>query len=174
MSPEDVKNQIAHAFADGEYPGDQRLAGSIEGDEPALLASEFRGKTDWRALDAAFLDEAPDGFSSALSFFSDEAFRFFLPAYLIASVDEQLESVEPVFHLIHGLTNASRDELVNPRRYGDQTWFDARAARFAAFNVAESQAVVAYLRLMRARGAANRREIDEALANFWAAKADEA
>lgn len=123
MSPEDVKNQIAHAFADGEYPGDQRLAGSIEGDEPALLASEFRGKTDWRALDAAFLDAAPDGFSSALSFYSDEALRFYLPAYLLASIDERLESVEPVFHLIRGLTNASRDELVNPRRYGDRTWF---------------------------------------------------
>ena len=41
---------------------------------------------------STLIDRAPDGFGSALSFFSDEAFRFYLPAYLIAdSVTAQLE-----------------------------------------------------------------------------------
>ncbi len=61
--------QITAAFAAVEYPGDWRLRGSDLGDEPYLLEEEFKGKTDWHLLDAAFLDQAPDGFGSALQFF---------------------------------------------------------------------------------------------------------
>ena len=70
------------AFAAVEYPGDWCLRDSNEGDEPHLLEKEFAGKCDWRTLDPAFLDRAPGGYASALSFFSDEAFRFYLPAYI--------------------------------------------------------------------------------------------
>jgi hypothetical protein len=47
-----VKAQIEKAFAGGTYPGDWCLANSREGFEA------FKGKTDWRALDPSFCDEA--------------------------------------------------------------------------------------------------------------------
>jgi hypothetical protein len=68
---EKIKDQIRTAFATVEYPGDSCLRGSNEGDEPFLVEQDFKGKTDWRTLDPEFIDQAPDGFSSALSFFSD-------------------------------------------------------------------------------------------------------
>lgn len=68
-----LKAQIYGAFARGEYPGDWCLTNSREGFEPRLLDEEFKGKSDWRALDAGFIDQAPNGSGTALSFFSDEA-----------------------------------------------------------------------------------------------------
>jgi hypothetical protein len=125
VDAETVKVMIRAAFAGVEYPGDWCLRGSNEGNEPYLLEQEFKGKSDWMPLDPAFLDRAPDGYASALSFFSDEAFRFYLPAYLLADIDGRLESANPVFHLTHGLTDSGRAEKVNPRRYGERTWFEA-------------------------------------------------
>lgn len=121
---EALKNQIRSAFAEVQYPGDERLRGSDEGDEPFQTEREFRGKRDWRDLDAEFLDSSPNGLGSALSFFSHEAFRFYLPAYLIADIDGRLESVTPAFHLTHGLDESSRRERINPLRYGEEVWFD--------------------------------------------------
>ncbi|MFO1094190.1 MAG: hypothetical protein U0992_12895 [Planctomycetaceae bacterium] len=65
MDVESIKTLIRNAFASVRFPGDSRLRGSSRGDEPFLLEQEFQGKTDWRTLDAAFLDQAADGFSTA-------------------------------------------------------------------------------------------------------------
>jgi len=159
--------QIASAFAAVEYPGDWCLRGSNEGDEPFLLEKEFKGKTDWRTLDPAFLDRAPDGYASALSFFSDEAYHFYLPAYLIADIRGQLESSNPVFHLTHGLDESSRHERINPRRYGERTWFEHARHKFAMFCRAEAAAIVAYLTWKRDEDECERQRIDEALKNYW-------
>src|SRR6266436_2057798 len=95
---EETKGVIREAFARVQYPGDWCLRGSNEGEEPFLLEEEFRGKTDWHALDGGFLDQAPAGFGTALCFFSDEAFHFYLPAYLIADMDGQLQKVDPAYY----------------------------------------------------------------------------
>ena len=163
-----VKQQIHDAFGDVKYPGDWCLRGSNEGDEPYLLENEFKGKTDWKTLDAKFIDQAPDGYGSALSFFSDEAFRFYLPAYLIADIDDLLEQSDPVFHLCHGLDGQSKSERVNPQRYGDRTWFDEATHRFSMFSPVQCAAIGAYLRLKRDAGMDFEAEsINQALATFW-------
>lgn len=167
MTPTELKERITKAFAGCEHPGDWCLVDSMEGSEPALLAKEFRGKTDWRTLEARFLDRAPDGFGSALSFFSDEAFRFYLPAFLIASIDDQLERSDPVFHLTHGLDDASRTERVNPRRYGERTWFEVSRYKFAVFTVDQARAIVAYLEFMEERDGSANSTIRQALQNYW-------
>jgi len=154
-----------------EYPGDWCLRGSNEGDEPYLLEQEFEGKTDWSTLAPAFLDQAPDGFASALSFFSDEAFRFYLPAYLIADINGQLSSADPVFHLTHGLTDDSKAEKINPRRYGARTWFEAASHRLSMFDTAQVAAIVAYLEFKREVDEFERDTINQALDNFWNCRA---
>jgi hypothetical protein len=166
--PATLKAQIQNAFAEVQYPGDWRLRGSNEGDEPFLLEQEFKGKSDWRALEAAFIDQAPSGFGSALSFFSDEAFRFYLPAYLIASIDDWLQQSDPVFPLCHGLDDASRYKKVNPRRYGERTWYDAAIYKFSMFTLGEAAAIVAFLRFVRDRDEFDAEMIDQALSNYWA------
>jgi hypothetical protein len=166
----EVKALIREAFAAIEYPGDWCLTGSREGFEPALLEAEFKGKTDWRALDAAFIDRAPDGFGSALSFFSDEAFHFYLPAYLLADLDGRLRQANPVFALTHGLDERSRREKINPRRYGERTWLDHARHKFAMFNGGERAAIAAYLACMAEREELTepeKKSIHEALSGYW-------
>src|SRR5947209_3726189 len=133
-----LKADIEDAFAAVEFPGDWCLINSREGSEPALLEQEFKGRNDRKALSPEFIDRAPGGFGTALSFFSDEAFHFYLPAYLLADLDGQLNQADPVFALTHGLDGASRGQKINPRRYGNRTWFDHARHKFAMFNAGET------------------------------------
>lgn len=165
MSPvAELKEKITKAFAGVLFPGG-RLSNSNFGDEPLLLEREFLGESDWRSLTPEFLDQAPDGYASALSFFSDKAFRFYIPAYMIAAVDQLLVRVDPVFHLCHGLTNATKDKVINERLYGKETWFDHKKKTFSLFDRPQADAIIAYLRLCK--GDSKNPEIDQALNNYW-------
>jgi hypothetical protein len=168
---EAIKDLVRRAFATVERPGNWALVGSTEGFEPDRVAQEFQDKDDWRTMDAAFLDQSPGGLSSALSFLSDEAFRYFLPAFLLADLDEKLDAVDPAFHLCHGLTDDTKSERVNPRRYGDRTWLDSRRHRFAVFTEAEARAIVGYLRYRQARDSIDSARIAQALTNYWLPRA---
>jgi hypothetical protein len=166
-----IIEQIVAAFAGVKYPGDWCLRGSDEGDEPYLVAEEFKGKDDWRALDSAFLDRAPNGLATALSFFSDEAFHFYLPAYMVADLRGELQCSNPTFHLTHGLDNQSSGRLVNPRRYGQRTWFDCARYKFSMFSREESAAITAYLLFKHESGVFGRERVGEALQNYWSGRA---
>ena len=168
---ERAQDVIRAAFADAVHPGDDRLVDAWEGTEPAQVAAAFRGKADWRELDPSFLDGAPDGLGSALSFLGDDALRFYLPAYLLADLDGALRQADPPSCLTHGLDDSSRGERVNPRRYGAWTWFEQRQRRFAGFTLAQAKAIVAYLEVVAARDPFARPAIGQALANYWAARA---
>ena len=164
---ETLKASIRAAFAGVEFPGNWCLRGSNEGDEPFFVEREFASKNDWTRLDAKFLDQAPEGFGSALSFFSDEAFHFYLPAYLIADIDGRLERSDPAFHLCHGLDDETKDQRINPRRFGERTWFDAERCKFAIFNRAEAVAIVKYLKFKRDSDEFMKDSIEQALKNYW-------
>jgi hypothetical protein len=99
-------------------------------------------------LSPEFIDGAPKGLGTALGWFSNAALRFYLPAYLIADLEGKLERSQPVAYLTDH--------------------FD----RFAGFTGKEATAVAAYLefklaglRMPYARQ--QRREIEEALLNYW-------
>lgn len=162
-----LKTTIREAFFDMVYPGDGCLRGSNEGEEPYLLENEFTGKTDWQILDATFLDQAPDGYASALSFFSDEAFRFYLPAYLIADLDQKLRLVDPAFHLYFGLEDTYAAQPINPLRYGDLTWLTEKQRKFAMFSPSQAAAIVTYLEYKAIQDEFQRPMIEQALQNYW-------
>lgn len=168
-----LRNVIRAAFRDTSYPGDDCLRRGNEGEEPFLLEDEFKGRTDWQTLDARFLDQAPDGFATALSFFSAAAFHFYLPAYLIADIDGKLQSVDPVFHLCFGLDDANASKPVNPQRYGEWTWFEEAQRRMEPFTAAQAAAVVAYLRHQAGRDDFQREMIEQALNSYWLQAAGE-
>ena len=173
-SVNELKTKICEAFANVEYPGDWCLRAGGGGDEPFLLESEFKGKSDWTCLDASFLDQAPGGYGSALSFFSDEAFRYYLPAYLIADVDCRLELANVGFHLTRGLTDSEMVELSNPQRYGARTLFDEARYKFSMFKSGEAAAITAFLRHKHelfendeTRCVHSQKRIAQALRNYW-------
>ncbi len=184
---EGIIRKIHEAFGNNEYPGDAFLQGSFEGCEPDEEVGPFEGKTDWRTLDSNFLD----GHASALSFFSEAGFRFFLPAYLIADLQDKLSTADPLFHLTHGFSDSSvkvptkagvltrkfgKSVLVNPRRYGAMTSYDYARYRLSIFTKEEAGAIIAYLRYKYDSDSfgVDRDRIDGALTGYWIERAAKA
>jgi hypothetical protein len=172
---EAVEALIRSAFAATPYPGDQALVRSA-GDEPDEVVALFRGRDDWRALAPDFVDRAGAASPCALSFFSAGAFRFYLPAYLIADLNGQLVYTDPLFYLYYGLDEETRTRPVNVPHVGAQTWWQVQQEHFAGFTRDEATAIVAYLRWRAANDLADfeRRSVGEALESYWLAKAGHA
>ena len=130
-----VIEHIRQVFRDTERPGDAFLQGSYEGCEPGESVAPFMGVADWSQLDPVVLDAS----DTALSFFAEGGFRYFLPAYLIADLEERLQTADPVFYLTNGFSDKvvtlpaeprlyektiGTSAFVNPQRYGAMTWHD--------------------------------------------------
>ena len=181
---ETVINHIREAFGKVEYPGDEFLQGSFDGCEPYEVVDPFKGKNDWRTVDAEFLDAHYD----ALNFLSEGGFRFFLPAYLIADLQGNFQTADPVFYLTHGFSDGSvevpgktrtfvrrfgKSALVNPRRYGAMTSYDYAQYRLSVFTKEEAQAIVAYLKYRRDADPHNvdKGAIEAALTVYWLERA---
>ena len=175
-----VIEQIRQAFSDTERPGDAFLQGSHEGCEPGEAIAPFIGVTDWSQLDPKVLDAN----YTALSFFSEGGFRYFLPAYLIADLQERLQTADPVFHLTNGFSGKvvtipvanrsykktiGKSAFVNPRRYGAMTWYDHARCQLSIFTREEAGAIVAYLEYKRDADphSFNAEEINASLDGFW-------
>lgn len=96
-----VIEHIRQAFSNTERPDDAFLQGSHEGCEPGESVASFIGVADWSHLDPAILDAS----YTALSFLSEGGFRYFLPAYLIADLQDRLQTADPLFHLTNGFSD---------------------------------------------------------------------
>ncbi|MBT9554911.1 MAG: hypothetical protein IV100_02730 [Myxococcales bacterium] len=153
---------IASAFSDVPYPGDNLICNLGGGEEPYEYAVRYRGH-DWRALDPRLLDFE----GGALSFFTDEAFRYYLPAFLIADLagEFMLANANPTFHLWYGLADYNGDDDAWVRYpHLRQAAFDRAVRRFSAFTAVERAAVADYLEFPD-RG--DPKEVGQALARFW-------
>ncbi len=160
-----IKELIRWTFAATERPPNGSLHASEQSDEAStLLEADFADKGDWQGLEASFIDQAPAGFGSALSFFTAEAFGYFLPAYLVADLDGQLDQANPVFHLTHGLTDAdrARNEAANDGAEPIATSHD-----LDRFTPDQARAIVAYLEHQAAVDHCQRDQIEQALRRYW-------
>ena len=183
----DVISMIREAFRETIHPGDAFLQGSTEGCEPGEAVAPFKGIAGWQDVDPAILD--PN--YTALSFFSEGGFRHFLPAFLIADLEDRLQTADPVFHLTHGFSDKivklpagertyaktiGRSEFVNPRRYGAMTWQDYARCKLSVFTREEARAIVAYLEYRRDADSSglSADEINAALDCFWRDRAADA
>jgi hypothetical protein len=187
LTQDTVIEKIQTAFADNAFPGARFLQGSFEGCEPYEEVGPFEKLEDWRGIEARFLD----GHASALSFFSEAGFRFFLPAYLISDLRNQLYTADPLFHLTHGFSDWTtevpagdrtltikhgRSAFINPRRYGAMTSCDYARYRLSIFTREEAGAIIAYLEFKRDADpdVIDKQVIDAALDSFWLERAQTA
>jgi hypothetical protein len=175
-----IIERIRQAFQHTARPHDAFLQGSHEGCEPGETIAPFFGVAEWSQLDPSMLDAG----YTALSFFSEGGFRYFLPAYLIADLQDQLQTADPVFHLTNGFLDKTislpagsrvyektigKSAFVNPQRYGAMTWHDHTRCRLSVFTREEAGAIVAYLEFKRDADSygINASEINAALDGFW-------
>jgi hypothetical protein len=175
---------IRSVFGEAIYPGDAFLQGSFDGDEPYEEISAFIGIQHWQEPSAAFLD----AHYSALSFFSMAGLRFYLPAYLVADVKDELQTANPLFILTHGFSELvveetiqgctfqmifGRSEFINPRRYGAASFYDYNRYRLSVFTREEAAAIVAYLQFKRQVVSVDfeKQAVQAALDAFWLERA---
>lgn len=158
--------QIEQAFADVTYPGDDDLTNSTYGPEPAALIAEFRGKTDRQKLNAAFLNQAPDGWGTALCFFSNNALRFYLPVYLVADIRGELELPDPVSILCASLCPGGAEQRI-PKQFGGGTMGARARVKFDKYTPVQVSAIVAYLHWKQEVADGNDLLIEHALKAYW-------
>lgn len=167
--------RIANAFDGVQYPGDNDLIESRNGFEPLRVEAEFHGKTDWTKLDPEFLDQAPDGLGSALSFFSDQAFHFYIAAYMLADLGGKMERSDPSYYLVPQSSGPSVLSLSNPLDFGPGSWGRYARLRFGGFSQEERRAVAAYLDFRTQRGDLSEDRVhrmNEAITHFWLSDAE--
>ena len=133
-----VRTKIMDAFADAPYPGDDNLVVNQSGQDPECreIAAAFVSKR-WEDVSPDMLREH----AQALPIFTPSAFRYYLPAYMIASIDPGPEG--------ETLRDLATFNLTPPR--SDRVWrsgfFDSRASQFTA---AEKGAIRSFLEWVEA------------------------
>lgn len=166
MNAQKIATTIIEAFGEGEPPPLWSIVSSREGHEPALVEKTFAGKL-WNELTDEELDRDP-----ALAFFSAEAFRYYLPAYLIRELEgHEFQQNHLAFMLTYGLTDGERNKLINPRRYGELTAWDSAMHKFAPLTKRQVKAIVEFLKFRtekdREEAPFDYQLVSEALNNYW-------
>ncbi|WOI52024.1 DUF6714 family protein [Parvularcula sp. LCG005] len=142
------------------------LVNSLQGDEPAQVEADFSDKDDWTKLSPSWLDRVPDGLGSALSFLSNEAIRFYIPAFMAADLAGALHRVDPAFHLVHGFDDKSRRRKIRADKR--ETWGDVACACWDRLAQDQVCAIVHYLEWRVERdGTDIEHRVVEALAAYW-------
>src|SRR5690348_7639431 len=86
MTANEVISAIEGAWKDVPYPGDDKIFTQDSYDDEDIV-NYFRGTT-WHDHEATALR----GHSSAFTFFTPEAFRYWLPAFMIAAIEAPEEA----------------------------------------------------------------------------------
>lgn len=133
----DIAREIEEAFADVPYPGDDRLLAYPNYYESAYILEFFPGK-HWREL----VCKIPPEHDVSVVLFSAEAFRFYIPAYVITTLLDP-----PEYGIFEEYTTGALDPSQSKSRR--RAWFldyisplDARQKaalrRFIEFTIPEA------------------------------------
>lgn len=161
MMREEIERDITEAWEREAYPGDERLAGgvSFHPSEYTYVAEFFRGKhwkdVTWQALRDGY-QGPPD---ACLAFMSAEAFRFYLPAFMLIALRDfraadmageaaMASLTPPSFHpeLYELAKQPGVTEEMNPCSQANvarqREWWDGR---IAGFTPQQRQVIAAFL-----------------------------
>lgn len=93
---------IKKAFNETVYPKHPIIdEDAIRDNEVVECESKFKGKK-WQEIDYTVI--AQENYASGSAFLSREAFRYFLPAYMTAIVENYYEAIEALDSIMHRLT----------------------------------------------------------------------
>ena len=130
---EALRRQIEAAFANAPYPGDDHIGFDADDWESAELARAFKGR-HWQELSPAELQY------HSSSFLSLEGFRYYLPAYLLAALEDH-GNLMP--HTVYGLTLPQGS---SPEEQRLRAW---QLERFEGLSSTQKRAVRAFLEYAR-------------------------
>lgn len=127
-----VRESIESAFADVPYPGDDRIADHQDCPECDDVRQHFRGAT-WCGHTVAELQQ----YQSVLPLFTPAALQYFLPAYMLVSLDAWSEADMIPFSILQMCLPPRSDTDAGLHRYHDE--------RFSIFTPSQRAAIAAYL-----------------------------
>ena len=135
-----IRNLIQDAFGNAEYPGDENLVAT----EPLAdqiwrqrIAKSLRGK-DWTSI-SPLEDKEVSHDGSDLLYLTSAAFCYYLPAYLIACIDDFDEADVMGATVIHVLTPPSDEGARNSE---SKKTFDNKIKKFSRV---QREAICAFL-----------------------------
>lgn len=141
MTNVEVLDVIHAAFQDMRYPGDEHLSWKTPQcpSEYLYVADYFKGK-HWKDITLDGLrKDYPGPHDACLSFMSPEAFRFYLPSYMVIAVTEDTSDDNTVDSAEYALT---------PPKADLQTWWEQR---IMGLTQAQQQAIIVFLEYLDAR-----------------------
>jgi hypothetical protein len=158
-----AKSKILKAFAAAPYPGDKDLVSAPAERDPESLeiAQAFRGKR-WNGISSETLHE----FAQALPLFTPRAFRYYLPAYMLETLNsEDPEDVLKDF-VPFNLTPPGDQEKTEDVFFAERAGLLSPAERDAIASFLER---IMQLRITEWRGAQMQPEIDklQRAVDFW-------
>jgi len=130
-----LKDEIEGAFRDMPYPGDDNIAANKRDECEEGLAA-FKGK-HWKDITFEFL--VPNLKSSA-TFFTPEAYRFYLPAYLMVVAEYYFESDALSVNIIKDLVLPDEGKYEKWKRNCDEFY-----ERFEPLNTEQKRAIKSFL-----------------------------
>ncbi|MHC4692285.1 MAG: DUF6714 family protein [Planctomycetota bacterium] len=134
-----LKDEIEGAFRDIPYPGDDNIAANKRDEYEEGLA-EFKGK-HWKDITFEFL--VPYHKSSA-HFLTPEAYRFYLPAYLMVVAEYYYESDALSGNIIRDLVLPDEGKYEKWKRNCDEFY-----ERFEPLNAEQKRAIRSFLEFIR-------------------------
>jgi hypothetical protein len=108
MDAASVRSLVESAFAERQYPGDERIGESdprYPSYEGHAVAAFHRGKT-WREITLTHLGEYEGDSTACLAFMTPEGWRYYLPAYLLIALRPDVAGA---------ITDAVVGNLTHPR-----------------------------------------------------------
>lgn len=160
---DDLIQKIVDAFSGIEFPGDDKLVNPSYDEEPDLVRNHFVGQNNWNKLTPEFID-----FDGALSYFSNEAFRFYIPAFMIADIHGELKNNDPTVPLCWSLIPPSETQKI-AKVWGGGTMKSQSSERFKDFSEEQISSIIFYLqwKLLQDEYYKNDLIIEQALKNYW-------
>jgi hypothetical protein len=148
---ESVRSEIVQAFSDTPYPGDDQIV-AYRDDESVDLRESFKGK-HWRDISREALRYHHDDLPSL----SRAGLRYYLPAYLLAALDEP------------GVPEFILYELTPFDERAGQPLHSYLVSRFSDFSDSEKRAIRAFLELIREERADSyfRDKMEPAMRQYW-------
>ena len=122
-----LKGIIEDAFKDIPYPGDHNIASEDHCFECSELAQAFKGKR-WQDITLEFLRKGL--LSDGLPLFEPAALRYYLPAYMVVSLEHYIEAdVIPDFILSMVVPDSTEPDSFFLERFEPLTSDQKRAVR---------------------------------------------
>lgn len=146
----EVIAEIYSAFSNLVFPGIDRIVTPGSREENIAMRRDFIEMTDWRTVSTSFLDSAPDGMASALSFFSPLGFQFYIPAYMVADLNGHLALVDPAFFLCVHVMQLRTPDGVKVLNTFDSTFPQEAIDRIRSFDSRQCSAISSYCLKMAA------------------------